>query len=96
MKKLILNKSKFTGLEILSRKQLKMVVGGDTGSGISGTPGGNNGDPCPQYCIGGKIIAVNQSMNYVNTTENCNSVPSSYRDGCHNACLQEATGSFWC
>ncbi len=98
MKKLNL---KLEGIgEMLSKDQMKRILGGGYGDyGISGTPGGDNGNPCPQYCqpVGGQIycIGVRDGVNYV-FEGNCNQYPSGQVSGLHNLCQNDSTGDFWC
>lgn len=66
---------------------------------LSGTPGGNNGNPCPQYCepVGGQIRCVGEkSGTFHNHSGNCNALSPTVASGLHNACFIPATGSFWC
>lgn len=87
MKKLRLGKIKIEGAEVLSREQLKRVMGG------SGTPGGNNGDPCPsnctQYC---HQTFISPTYNPTDTGT-CPPDPS-YE--CHNYCCEAGGSYYWC
>lgn len=62
---------------------------------IYGTPGGDNGDPCPAYCapVGGVIHCIGGG---IATGGNCNTLPPSQSSGRHNACINLVNGSFWC
>src|SRR5690606_28702886 len=96
MKKLKLNLKNIG--EILTREQLKQVVGGSGsggGSGAYGTPGGDNGNPCPQYCepTGGSIMCTGTIEGVIYIYEgNCNNQP--YNSSLHNICIS-ANGSYW-
>lgn len=62
-----------------------------------GTPGGNNGNPCPSFCepVGGEIWCVGTVGNtHYFYPDNCSNHPDV--PGLHNKCLNDATGDFWC
>lgn len=90
MKKLSLNAPAFQKGEVLTRSQLKKVLGGD-GSGGPGTPGGNNGNPCPDNCtkychkIDGYMPAYGTCPSDIGGTT------------CHNYCCDgEQADYYWC
>ena len=102
MKKLKLKALELGANEVLTRAQLKNVLGGSGGITTTtgtGGPGGNNGNPCPEYCepMGGKIYCEGtyQGVNYI-YSGNCNTIPHSGTMGLHNVCINAATGNFWC
>ncbi len=94
MKKLELSVFEFKKNEVLSRAQMKNIIGGGPYPEMAG-PGGDNGNPCPQFCepVGGVIYCVNQTKRTVRIG-NCNEYP--YDADSHNACVNVVNGNFWC
>ncbi|WP_293788739.1 hypothetical protein [uncultured Pedobacter sp.] len=89
MKKLSLKPNAFNKGEVLTRTQLKKVMGG-VGSG-AGTPGGSNGNPCPnnckQYC--------HQNDDGHTGYGTCS--PSTGGTSCHNYCCDGTQSQYyWC
>ena len=81
----------------LSKNEMKMVSGGvaDDGSGGTGTPGGNNGNPCAN----GGCSNINHSNNDGSYgTGSCS--PSTGGVSCHNYCtdnMYSSSGYYgWC
>ncbi|MFI5136393.1 MAG: hypothetical protein ACHQIM_01110 [Sphingobacteriales bacterium] len=73
---------------------MRMIVAGKV---ADGTPGGNNGNPCPVYCepVGGTIMCVGTigGLDYV-YSGNCNQY--TYNSNLHNICMNDTSGNFWC
>ncbi|MFP3596952.1 hypothetical protein [Chryseobacterium sp. SIMBA_029] len=94
MKKQQLNALLSIKNEVLSRAQMKNIIGGKLPG--EGGPGGNNGNPCPELCepVGGYIFCLNQVTNTI-SPGNCAGLPN-YDPNNHNLCMNEATGNFWC
>ncbi|UYQ95735.1 hypothetical protein MKQ68_11540 [Chitinophaga horti] len=88
MKKLKLNLQQLEGAEVLTRIQLKNVTGG---SG-PGTPGGSNGNPCPQNCT--RYCHVESG--YMPAYGTC--PPSVGGTSCHNYCCEGSNQGnyYWC
>lgn len=96
MKKLKLNQTSFAGAEILSRAQLKKVMGG-TGSDTIGTPGGDNGNPCANdACSGSAGTLVCQDGEGNQLIGNCNEYPPGQVQGSHNGCRTNDGPDYWC
>lgn len=77
---------------LLSRAEMKKVMGG---LADSGSPGGNNGNPCTNggcEALGGTLTA--QYSNGTVRYGNCNEYP--YDSSCHNACFVPDGENFWC
>lgn len=65
MKKLVLKSSAFNGGEVLSREQLKKVMGGDGGSGNgSGSGGSPKIDACSGKSVGDSCFWTYQGTSY--------------------------------
>ena len=94
MKKLKLSLQNIEGAEVLSREQLKKVMGGELpGSGSGpGTPGGNNGNPCPNNCT--RYCHIEQG--YMPAYGTCSA--STGGTSCHNYCCEGSNQSnyYWC
>lgn len=63
-----------------------------------GTPGGNNGNPCPAYCepTGAMIWCVGHTGGLTHMLQgNCNTHPPTEVVGLHNVCIA-TNGNFWC
>ena len=91
MKKLKLNSTAFAGAEVLSRAQLKNVMGGKAAEDTIGTPGGDNGNPCSEDACtqgGGSLRCQDGDGNQ--TQGNCNG------NGGHNACITRQGANYWC
>lgn len=78
MKKLKLNLQNMEGAEVLTREQLKMVMGGDVGSGGNGT-----GANCTSECYGAWDPETNTKpiLGFVDIPE-CN---DTYRGACRSS-----------
>lgn len=76
-------------VNLLSRAEMKNVLGGLY---PVGTPGGDNGNPCVS---GGACDAAGGSVSYSSGDNyglgNCGGSPN-----CHNYCSVAGGGSFWC
>jgi hypothetical protein len=92
MEKLRLGKINLAEAEVLSTEQLKRVMGG-SGSG-HGTPGGNNGNPCPNNCTRYCHQDDNGDFGY----GTCGS--SVGGTSCHNYCCDGGSynygSNYWC
>ncbi|TDO20846.1 hypothetical protein [Pedobacter duraquae] len=76
-------------LNLLSKAEMKKVMGGLAAG--PGTPGGDNGNPCPgsctQYC--------SKTEGYMPSYGVCSS--STGGDTCHNYCCSgDPSGYYWC
>lgn len=91
MKKLKLSATKFAGAEVLSRTQLKNVMGGKSAEDTIGEPGGDNGNPCANNACsqaGGTLRC--QDNNGDQILGNCNG------NGGHNCCVTSQGANYWC
>jgi hypothetical protein len=84
------------GAEVLSRGQMKQVLGGYMPLPPSGSPGGNNGNPCANGGCSSICSSTTSGGDTYNAYGSCSS--STGGTTCHNYCcanpLNQAT--YWC
>ena len=92
MKKLKLNLANMPGTEVLTREQLKTILGGQSGSG-PGTPGGDNGNPCPDNCTTYCHLKDGYAQGSRGTCP-----PDIGGTSCHNYCCEgnDRNNYYWC
>lgn len=82
-------------VNLLSRAEMKNVMGGYVNPDGLGTPGGNNGNPCANdgcQAAGGTLTA--QYGDGTVRLGNCNEY--GWDSNCHNACYVPGGQDFWC
>lgn len=75
-------------VNLLSRAEMKNVMGGYVDPDELGTPGGNNGNPCVN------CSNIWHSDGDLYGSGNCNTRP--YSSTCHNYCADSGQPSYWC
>ena len=83
MKKLKLNLQQFDGAEVLTRNQLKKVLGGGGGGG---TGSGGPCDDCTKLCHRDDNGDYGYGM--------CS--PETGGTSCHNYCCADPSNTYWC
>lgn len=79
----------------LSRAEMRQVLGGYMAPPPStGTPGGNNGNPCAGGGCAQTCYSYSTSTDSYWGAGNCNQL--SGVSGCHNYCCAAGSSTFWC
>ncbi len=79
-------------VNLLSRAEMKKIMGGYA---AIGAPGGDNGNPCSSDgCQAGGGEIRHRTANGTHHLGNCNEHGDA--DGCHNYCFMWSGTTYWC